>query len=90
MQPDACHVPGKGIDVIGDLLSSVIIGWRSALCLGCGLAIVGLISWLNYPRGLPGWAFGLCLVGLYVVGGGWEFLARRRRRAPPNNRLRGP
>jgi hypothetical protein len=67
-------------DVIGDALSSLIIGWRSALCLGCGIVIACFISWLRAPRGAEVWVLLMLVALCYAVGLGWELFARRRRR----------
>jgi hypothetical protein len=74
------HLGSNVFDVIGDFLSSLIIGWRSAVGLACGIALACLIAWIRPPQGGQVRALVVLAVLCYLVGLWAEFSAHRRRR----------
>ena len=75
-------------DGLASLIGSLIVGWRSALGLCCGLVLACTILWAGSAHSGAVWMVAaLALVLGYGFGLGWEFSAKRRRRVrPPSNK----
>ena len=61
------------LDAIGsvlDLFANLFFGWRSALCLGFGGAIVGLLIWRRPPGLKEPWLLVLLVALCYLVARG--------------------
>jgi len=73
------------LDALGpllDFISTVVFGWRSALCLACGVAIAVVLAWVRPPhRGTEIWALVAIVALCYLVGLWWEYFAQRHRRS---------
>jgi drug/metabolite transporter (DMT)-like permease len=75
---------------LAGLIGSLIVGWRSALGMCCGLVLACIIVWAGSPhRGSVWMVAALAAVLCYGFSLGWELSAKRRRRIRPqsNNRF---
>jgi hypothetical protein len=71
-------------DGLAGLIGSLIVGWRSALGLCCGLVLACIIVWFGSPhKGAVWMVAALAVVLCYGFSLGWEHSAKRHRRTPP-------
>jgi O-antigen ligase len=71
---------------LAGLMGSLIVGWRSALGLCCGVILGCIIIWAGSARTRASWMVAaLAVVVGYGFGLGWEFSAKRRRQMRPVN-----